>query len=59
MKVTLWQRLTRRLALLFSGEAGQQDTQRIMEAIIPIASLYGVDMGNIETEWFRNNRVVS
>ncbi|MCS5947800.1 hypothetical protein LNP05_08415 [Klebsiella pneumoniae subsp. pneumoniae] len=31
-----------------NGEAGQQDTQRVMEAILPVASLYGVDIGNVE-----------
>ncbi|EMW5168399.1 MULTISPECIES: hypothetical protein [Raoultella] len=56
MKVALWQRLTRWLAFLFNGEAGQQDTQRMMEAILPVASLYGVDIGNVETRWFRHDK---
>ncbi|MEJ8111537.1 hypothetical protein [Klebsiella pneumoniae] len=41
--MALWQRLTGWLAFLSNGEAGQQDTQRVMEAILPVASLYGVD----------------
>ncbi len=50
--MALWQRLTGWLAFLSNGEAGQQDTQRVMEAILPVASLYGVDIGNVETRWF-------
>ncbi|MDE4793188.1 hypothetical protein PXW65_03855 [Klebsiella quasipneumoniae subsp. similipneumoniae] len=46
--MALWQRLTGWLAFLSNGEAGQQDTQRVMEAILPVASLYGVDIGNVE-----------
>ncbi|MGW8132503.1 hypothetical protein ACWGWX_22095 [Klebsiella pneumoniae] len=45
-----------RLAFLSNGEAGQQDTQRVMEAILPVASLYGVDIGNVETRWFRHDK---
>jgi hypothetical protein len=41
---------------LSNGEAGQQDTQRMMEAILPVASLYGVDIGNVETRWFRHDK---
>ncbi len=55
-KVALWQRLTGWLAFLSNGEAGQQDTQRVMEAILPVASLYGVDIGNVETRWFRHDK---
>lgn len=44
------------LAFLSNGEAGQQDTQRVMEAILPVASLYGVDIGNVETRWFRHDK---
>ncbi|MGS4818011.1 hypothetical protein ACN4GA_03015 [Raoultella terrigena] len=56
MKLTLWQRMTRWLASLSHTEAGQQDTQRMMEAILPVASLYGIDMGNVETRWFRHDK---
>ena len=56
MKLTLWQRMTRWLASLSHAEAGQQDTQRLMEAILPVASLYGIDMGNVETRWFRHDK---
>lgn len=56
MKLTLWQRMRRWLASLSHAEAGQQDTQRMMEAILPVASLYGIDMGNVETRWFRHDK---
>ncbi|MDH8257310.1 hypothetical protein [Klebsiella quasipneumoniae] len=54
--MALWQRLTGWLAFLSNGEAGQQDTQRVMEAILPVASLYGVDIGNVETRWCRHDK---
>ncbi|EIX9193859.1 hypothetical protein [Klebsiella pneumoniae] len=54
--MALWHRLTGWLAFLSNGEAGQQDTQRVMEAILPVASLYGVDIGNVETRWFRHDK---
>lgn len=44
------------VGFLSNGEAGQQDTQRVMEAILPVASLYGVDIGNVETRWFRHDK---
>ncbi|ELQ8980209.1 hypothetical protein [Klebsiella pneumoniae] len=50
--MALWQRLTGWLAFLSNGEAGQQDTQRVMA----VASLYGVDIGNVETRWFRHDK---
>ena len=58
MKVALWQRITGWLSSLYGsgGEAGQQDTQRIMEAILPVASLYGIELGNVETRWFRHDK---
>ncbi|MFN4626773.1 hypothetical protein [Klebsiella pasteurii] len=58
MKVALWQRITGWLASLSGsgGETGQQDTQRIMEAILPVASLYGIELGNVETRWFRHDK---
>lgn len=27
-----------------------------MEAILPVASLYGVDIGNVETRWCRHDK---
>lgn len=27
-----------------------------MEAILPVASLYGVDIGNVEIRWFRHDK---
>ena len=56
MKVALWQRFTGWLAFFANGENGQQDTQRMMEAILPVASLYGVDIANVETAWFRDDK---
>ncbi|MEN0617593.1 hypothetical protein ABK730_24265 [Klebsiella indica] len=52
----LWQRITGWLASSSDGEAGQQDPQRIMEAILPVASLYGIEPGNVETRWFRHDK---
>ncbi len=28
--------------------------QRVVESILPVASLYGVDIANINPEWFRD-----
>ncbi|EML9986062.1 MULTISPECIES: hypothetical protein [Citrobacter] len=28
--------------------------QRVVESILPVASLYGVDIANIDPEWFRD-----
>jgi hypothetical protein len=46
---TLLQRLNR----LWQGEEGNS-SQRIIESVLPVASLYGVDIANIEPEWFRD-----
>lgn len=28
--------------------------QRVLESILPVASLYGVDVANIDPEWFHD-----
>ncbi|MCS5880378.1 hypothetical protein LNP17_06530 [Klebsiella variicola subsp. variicola] len=56
MKVALWQRLTGWLAFCPTVKPDSRDTQRVMEAILPVASLYGVDIGNVETRWFRHDK---
>ncbi|MET5962122.1 hypothetical protein WIA93_14710 [Citrobacter amalonaticus] len=28
--------------------------QRVVESILPVATLYGVDIANIDPEWFRD-----
>ncbi|MFS9380242.1 hypothetical protein QNN88_06070 [Citrobacter sp. ANG330] len=28
--------------------------QRVVESVLPVASLYGVDIANIDPEWFRD-----
>ena len=30
----------------------ENSAQRIIESILPVASLYGVDVANIDPEWF-------
>ena len=56
MKATQWRRIAGWLARLINGKAEASDTQRMMEAILPVASLYGVDIANVETRWFRHDK---
>ncbi|WP_236329387.1 hypothetical protein [Enterobacter quasihormaechei] len=30
----------------------ENSAQRVLESILPVASLYGVDVANIDPEWF-------
>ena len=32
----------------------ENSAQRIIESILPVASLYGVDVANIDPEWFHD-----
>ena len=34
----------------------ENSAQRVLESILPVASLYGVDLGNVETRWFRHDK---
>ena len=35
-----------------SPEGTENSAQRVIESILPVASLYGVDIANIDPEWF-------
>ncbi len=47
-------RLMSRLRRFFAAppEGTENSAQRIIESILPVASLYGVDIANIDPEWF-------
>ena len=47
--------LFRRLTQLWAGQAGHS-TQRLLESVLPVAGLYGMDMAHIDPEWFREQR---
>lgn len=47
--------LLRRLAQFWSGESGHS-AQRLIESVLPVASLYGMDTAHIDPEWFREQR---
>jgi|AGFT01.1.fsa_nt_gi hypothetical protein len=47
--------LFRRLTQLWSGQAGHS-AQRLLESVLPVASLYGMDTAHIDPEWFREQR---
>ncbi|MDU5665680.1 MAG: hypothetical protein E6Z66_13085 [Enterobacter hormaechei] len=32
----------------------ENSAQRVLESILPVASLYGVDAANIDPEWFHD-----
>ena len=32
----------------------ESNLQRVVESVLPVASLYGVDIANIYPEWFRD-----
>ena len=32
----------------------KNSAQRVLESILPVASLYGVDVANIDPEWFHD-----
>lgn len=42
------------LRRLFAGraEGAENSAQRVLESILPAASLYGVDIATIDPEWF-------
>ena len=42
------------LRRFFAGksERVENSAQRVIESVLPIASLYGVDIANIDPEWF-------
>jgi hypothetical protein len=40
------------LRRFFAAKPEENSAQRIIESILPVASLYGVDIANIDPEWF-------
>lgn len=40
------------LRRFFATKPEENSAQRIIESILPVASLYGVDIANIDPEWF-------
>ena len=47
--------LFRRLTQFWSGQSGHS-AQRLLESVLPVASLYGMDTAHIDPEWFREQR---
>lgn len=37
-----------------SQQRAESNLQRVVESVLPVASLYGVDIANIDPEWFRD-----
>ena len=46
-----WISTLRRFFATRQGNA-ENSAQRVLESILPVASLYGVDVANIDPEWF-------
>ncbi|WP_192901434.1 hypothetical protein [Trabulsiella odontotermitis] len=46
-----WISTLRRFFATRSANA-ENSAQRVLESILPVASLYGVDVANIDPEWF-------
>lgn len=42
------------LRRFFTATSEENSAQRIIESILPVASLYGVDIANIDPEWFHD-----
>lgn len=42
------------LRRFFTARSEENSAQRIIESILPVASLYGVDIANIDPEWFHD-----
>lgn len=40
------------LRRFFTATSEENSAQRIIESVLPVASLYGVDIANIDPEWF-------
>lgn len=56
---SFWQRVKHKCASAFISEPSQ-DSTRMMEALIPTGSLYGIEMGSFSMEridpaWYREN----
>lgn len=46
-----WISTLRRFFATRQGNA-ENSAQRVLESILPVVSLYGVDVANIDPEWF-------
>lgn len=44
-----WQRIREWLAFVAEGDPTQQDPHRVIESLIPVSHLYGMDIGSIDT----------
>ena len=42
------------LRRFFAAKSEENSAQRIIESILPVASLYGDDIANIDQEWFHD-----
>lgn len=54
---TLMMRLWMRLVIqpdTTQQHGAEMNLQRVVESVLPVASLYGVDIANIDPEWFRD-----
>lgn len=49
----LWLRIKNRHPQT-SQHSAERNLQRVVESVLPVASLYGVDIANIDPEWFRD-----
>lgn len=47
-------KLVSTLRRFFTARSEENSAQRIIESILPVASLYGVDIANIDPEWFHD-----
>lgn len=45
---------TLRRFFVSKSESAENSAQRVIESVLPIASLYGVDVANIDPEWFHD-----
>ncbi|CAH6635745.1 hypothetical protein [Pseudocitrobacter vendiensis] len=50
---TMLTALLKRLQQIWLG-TDEHSAERVIESVLPVASLYGVDVANIEPEWFRD-----
>lgn len=50
---TLLSALLQHLQHIWLG-SDEHSAERVIESVLPVASLYGVDVANIEPEWFRD-----
>ncbi|MBE4852868.1 hypothetical protein IM311_02145 [Enterobacter cloacae complex sp. P40RS] len=48
-----WISTLRRFFAARSASA-ENSAQRVLELVLPVASLYGVDVANIDPEWFND-----